>query len=272
MTDKRRFTEQSETRQTPSSIVEAQEVDPAVLLGGQKFSMDQGEPGANPHPWADYALMQPQDIAENGFTRELGSKRRVEVLVSSVLVVFLGCVFLIRFYFSAKSGPEDLAEWAASSAPEQEEVHRVRASDHGAVEEMVKLLKDSKRQLFVEKVSPETGRKVLTNQGPKSAGSLELAIHDISPTERQPLKSGMVRPSVSNDDLAGMGSKSYLVRIELNEQGKVVTANVLDPKADMSFPREILETVRSWQFSPREGAQRGPWVKYFSFKAQKQSN
>jgi CheY-like chemotaxis protein len=97
--------------------------------------------------------------------------------------------------------------------------------------------------------------------------STELIISDISPMERQPFLTTMVRPSLSGTQIRAMGSKSFLVSLELDETGSVKKALLMTPDPEGAFPDHILETVRTWQFGPRDKPQQGAWVKYFSFKA-----
>jgi TonB family protein len=65
-----------------------------------------------------------------------------------------------------------------------------------------------------------------------------------------------------------MGSTSYVVRVELDPNGKVTNARLMTSNAEGAFPEQILDAVRQWQFVPRDKSHSGAWVKYFTFKAQ----
>jgi len=99
-----------------------------------------------------------------------------------------------------------------------------------------------------------------------SAGTAELVIRDISATDQQPFLTTMSRPSLSPTQIRAMGTRSYVVSIELDQSGSVTAAHLLTSNTEGSFPKQILDTVRQWRFAPRDKSQRGAWVKRFIFE------
>ena len=133
-----------------------------------------------------------------------------------------------------------------------------------ASEAMIRLL-SSGRSTSTKANAPATAPRGQDVRNVSSA-SPELIISDVSRTDQQPFLTTMSLPSLSLDELKAMGNRSYVVSVELDQNGSVTNARLVSP-AEGSFPPQILDTVRQWRFVPRDKTERGAWVKYFTFKA-----
>jgi DNA-binding response OmpR family regulator len=226
--------------------------------------------------------------------RKLPVFRRTQVLIGGIVIIgTLGFSLAPQFWTSRLDRPvvsvqtldfpqssenqtsspnDDKSESSAAPAA----LKQPTESDAEASGAMIQLLKNS--ELNQSTVDPDSSfthadqqqpriRDSLVYKSPSSSSSVQLMISDISPTERQPFLATMIHPSLSDAELRAMGTRPYLISLEMDEWGTVTSARLLTPGGEDSFPVSILDTVRQWRFVPRDKSQQGSWMKYFSFKA-----
>jgi outer membrane biosynthesis protein TonB len=74
---------------------------------------------------------------------------------------------------------------------------------------------------------------------------------------------------LSQDMLVSLGAKSVVVRVVIDNAGKVTEVAPLNQEGSaVSLPPDALATIQQWEFSRSRRKDAGEAVKYFSLKVQ----
>ena len=95
-----------------------------------------------------------------------------------------------------------------------------------------------------------------------------LSIQDVTGSGRGPVLKKMKPIQLSQDILTSLAAKSIVVRVVINDAGKVTEVVPLNQEgAAVSLPPDALATIQQWEFSRSRRKEGGEAVKYFSLKA-----
>jgi len=251
-------------RNTESGVKESSSAEVATEAPVEWESPLRGDPSVIPIP-AEQVPEEP-DI---GLSANRFFTRRTQLLAGTMAVFsVIGLSLVSRSVPSTESSkPEASRETSGFQAPSQDRMRSLDQDYLMASTAPASLNQPSEPSSTIQG-SPTIHPERKSGNSMFSTSSIpELMISDISPVERQPFLKTMVRPGLSATEIRRMGSNSFVVILELNQDGKVKKAILLTPDPERIFPDQILDTVRKWQFAPRDRHQRGAWVKYFSFQA-----
>jgi CheY-like chemotaxis protein len=96
-----------------------------------------------------------------------------------------------------------------------------------------------------------------------------LSIQDVTGSGRGPVLKKMKPIQLSQDMLVSLAAKSVVVRVVIDNAGKVTEVAPLNQEgAAVSLPPDALATIQEWEFSRSRRKDAGEAVKYFSLKVQ----
>jgi len=96
-----------------------------------------------------------------------------------------------------------------------------------------------------------------------------LSIQDVTGSGRGPVLKKMKPIQLSQDMLTSLAAKSVVVRVVIDNAGKVTEVAPLNQEgAAVSLPPDALATIQQWEFSRSRRKDAGDAVKYFSLKVQ----
>jgi CheY-like chemotaxis protein len=96
-----------------------------------------------------------------------------------------------------------------------------------------------------------------------------LSIQDVTGSGRGPVLKKMKPIQLSQDILTSLAAKSVVVRVVIDNAGKVTEVAPLNQEgAAVSLPPDVLATIQQWEFSRSRRKEGGEAVKYFSLKVQ----
>ena len=96
-----------------------------------------------------------------------------------------------------------------------------------------------------------------------------ISIQDVTGSGRGPVLRKMKPIRLSEDVLSSLATKSVVVRVVIDNAGKVTEVAPLNQEGSaVSLPPDALATIRQWEFSRSRHKEAGEAVKYFSLKVQ----
>lgn len=116
---------------------------------------------------------------------------------------------------------------------------------------------------------PDSVKKADTEDSSTAAPerSPALSIQDVTGSGKGPVLRKMKPIQLSQDVLSSLAAKSVVVRVVIDNTGKVTEVSPLNQEgAAFSLPPEALATIQQWEFSRSRRKDASEAVKYFSLK------
>jgi hypothetical protein len=114
---------------------------------------------------------------------------------------------------------------------------------------------------------PEAKTEPEASPGLGSAPSIDVSISDVTGASGPPFLRKSIQPVLSPQLISLAGGKPLVVRIMVDQEGKILEATPLNLNpSNAALSEAALSAIQSWQFSQVRGGKSDTAAKYFSFK------